>query len=236
MPKLATRLRQYSKLDSEGSTKSKRNSGGDSESLRLRGDLGHVDSTSNLDREQSQQQQPQCSYSMATWPKAPRSQRSRHLSTFSARSDAKAATTEEEEPESSSRSSVSSYHSRNTTRTTTSHEFSSVHRKIRQTLVKPFQDIKFRVRELQVQTRRKCRRLRLRADSFWGRTVEVALGPWQAVQGFLYGLFLVCLGIAEILFIGIIFTVLYKTLKVVVTTLLIPVIIVIAIVNVLKCQ
>ncbi|KAG7087683.1 hypothetical protein E1B28_013631 [Marasmius oreades] len=238
MPKLAARLRKstkqlYSKIDSEGPKNGK--------SKKSRESLEDLDVDSSRDSMAvDEEEQPQCLHS--DWPRAPRP-RPRYHSTVSTRSDAlgrlktTGRTVESDKFDSESESAHFSSRPRSSHRslhTATLHGI-RVHHRIRQSLVKPFQDIKFRVHELQVQTRRKCRRLRLRADSLLGRTIEVALRPWQAVQGCLYGLLLVCFGVAEILF-SIIFTILYKTLKVVVTTLLIPVIIVITIINALRCQ
>ncbi|KAF9264477.1 hypothetical protein L218DRAFT_223522 [Marasmius fiardii PR-910] len=238
MPKLATSLRRstkqlYSNLDSEGPRKhkSKRTS---SENLKELEDenKGNRRFITGIDVELEDEEQlrPRCSHSPNSRPL--------HLSTFGTRSGAPDRTTESEVYSNSlSDSGSESTRSRRFLSLCT-HPFrntTKLHRTIRQSFVKPIQDIKSRVHGLQVQTRRKCRRLRTRADSFWGRTMEIALGPWQVVQGFLYGLLLVCLGIAEILF-SIIFTIIYKVLKVVVTSVLIPIIIITAIANALKCQ
>jgi len=189
MPKLATKLRQsarlnYSKLDSEGSP--------------LANGKGRKDrkGVKELEREGADPERPnlpRCSTS--TWPRIPRR---RHLSTFSNQSDAlRTSQAAQEDPEecdddqcsitSSSPSACSPSPSicASSRRSTSS----KLVRRIRKALVQPFQDVKTRVHDLQVQTRRKCRRIRLHANSFLGRTLEFALGPWQAIQGCLYGLF-----------------------------------------------
>ncbi|KAJ8075134.1 hypothetical protein PM082_019461 [Marasmius tenuissimus] len=237
MPKLAAKLRQstrpnYSKLDSERSPIANEKGREDRKGVEeLEGEGSDVTAMVT-----ERPVLPRCSTS--TWP------RRRYLSTFSNHSDAlRTSQRPQEDPEDCDDDQCSITSSSPSARTrSASICLSSRHSKssrllprIRKALVKPFQDVKDRVHDLQVQTRRKFRRMRLHANSFFGRTLEIALGPWQAIQGCLYGLLLVCLGVAEILF-SIVFTILYKTLEVIIKTLLIPVLIVVALANALRCQ